>query len=218
VPAVPGRDRLGLRQPGTSIDVVFRLADDPYLVVPMTVAWDRPDGIANYLPAGTRYLRRQLLDGSPVPRVVRVEELAAMGSRLAPATWRRHGLGVTHPEWAHGVRVMWEAGTWAFHGWYVNLQEPLARTPTGFTTEDHFLDIVVKPDRSWTWKDEDELALAVERGRVSAGKAAAIQAEGERVATRIEARAFPFDGSLEGWRPDPGWTAPALSGAWSDIE
>lgn len=205
---------MNLRQPGEQIEVVFRIADDPFIVMPVTVVQDTPDRIAHYIARGTRFLRRQLLDGSPVPRVVRIDELRRAGSRLEIAVWRSDQLVVIDPVSAHGVRLRWSPETWAFQGWYVNLQQPLERTDEGFTTEDQFLDIVVKPDLPWTWKDEDELELAVQRGRLKKDEAVGIRREGDRVIQSIESREFPFDDSLIHWRPDPVWTVPVLRDEW----
>jgi protein associated with RNAse G/E len=41
-------------------------------------------------------------------------------------------------------------------GWYVNLQCPYRRTPLGIEAMDLMLDIVVEPDMTWRWKDDDE--------------------------------------------------------------
>ena len=198
------------RQPGDTIEAIFLVGDLPFIVFPATVVTDSADRISHFLAAGTQYKRRRLLDGSPVPRVATLDDLEVHGSRLATATWRSNNLVVTDPVSAHGVRLKWHPATWAFEGWYVNLQEPLTRTATGFTTADHFLDIVVGADSAWQWKDEDELELAVERERITPAQADAIRAEGERVIVDIEARRFPFDDSLIGWRPDPSWSIPML--------
>ena len=92
----------------------------------------------------------------------------------------------------------------------MNLQEPLERITRGFTTRDHFLDILVAPDLSWEWKDEDELEQAVEVGRMMRNEANAVRREGERLVKDIEARRFPFDGSLRDWKPDPWWLVPTI--------
>jgi predicted RNA-binding protein associated with RNAse of E/G family len=44
----------------------------------------------------------------------------------------------------HSVDVEFDAAG-AFAGWYVNLQEPLRRTGSGFDTVDLVLDLVVAP-------------------------------------------------------------------------
>ncbi len=209
---------MGHRAAGDWIEVTFRIGEQLFLVMPVTVVDDSEDRIAHYLAPGTPFLRRTLRDGSPVPRVVSLEDLVANGSCLQQSTWHGpHQLIVTRPEAAHAVYLRWREPDWTFEGWYVNLQAPLRRTAAGFTTEDQFLDLVVAPNRLWKWKDEVELELAVARGRLSAGEAAAIRAEGERLVLEIEAVTFPFDGSLLDWRPDPGWTIPWLPLA-NDLE
>lgn len=196
------------RQPGERIENTFLVGNQPFIVFPATVVEDSAARIAHYLAAGTRYLRRELLDGSRVPRVISLDDLARTGSRLAEATWHANHLVVTNPQAANAIRHTWNPESWAFEGWYVNLQHPLTRTANGFTTVDQFLDIVVQPDLTWEWKDEDELALAVQRGRITPVEAGAVRTEGERVVDGIEARRFPFDGALIDWRPDPAWPTP----------
>ena len=53
---------------------------------------------------------------------------------------------------------------WRFLGWYVNLQAPLVIRGDRFDTTDWALDIMVDPDGSWRWKDEDEFVRAIELG------------------------------------------------------
>jgi hypothetical protein len=211
-----GRASMDLRQrqPGQHIEVVFRLFDDPNLIMPVTVVEDSDQRILHYLATGTRFLTRRMADGSPLPRVVTPEQYGPLETRLVAETWERSWqLIVTRPGRAHSIRLRWNSETDAFRGWYVNLQEPVERTAFGFATRDQFLDILVAPDRSWEWKDEDELAEAVNVGLFTPDDAAAIRAEGERLLADIEARRFPFDDSLLEWRPDPAWTLPVLTGS-----
>ncbi len=199
------------REPGDQIEVQFIVGEEPFLVMPVTVVEDSDMCIAHYLAAGTRYLRRVLMDGSPVPRVMPLDELHRVGSRLIEDEWRgSHRLIVTPPGKAHAVYLRWKAATWESNGWYVNLQESLRRTESGFTTEDHFLDILVDPDLAWQWKDEDELEEAVAVGRVVRAEADTIRLEGERVIADIEAERFPFDGTFVDWRPNQAWRIPVL--------
>lgn len=198
------------RPPGTQIEVRFLLTDQPFLVMPVTVVADGPDLIMHYLADGTRYLRREAVDGSPPPRVIPPEEIDSVATRMVEDTWRgSHRLIVTRPGQAHAVFLKWTP-EWTFREWYVNLQEPLRRTERGFETRDHFLDIQVSPNRSWRWKDEDELALAIELGRLTRQQGDVIRREAERVIPDVEAGRFPFDGSLESWRPEPSWPIPRL--------
>ena len=122
---------------------------------------------------------------------------------IGDAIWTTHHvLVVVCPGDAFDIRLFWQED-WPFRGWYVNLQDPVRRVPTGFDTADHILDLAIGPDRAWAWKDEDELADAVRIGRFSPREAAAVRATGERLIPRIEHGDWPFDDALTGWRPDP---------------
>ena len=102
--------------------------------------------------------------------------------------------------------------------WYVNLEDPLVRTPIGFDTVDHALDVMVEVDRSsWRWKDEEELDQAVRGGLFSTEEAADFRAWGERAVDRILSREPPFDRDWEEWRPDPAWPHPELPEGWDRI-
>ena len=107
-------------------------------------------------------------------------------------------------------------GLWFFFGpdgtfgrWYVNLQAPYRRTPIGFDTRDHTLDLWTYPDGSHEWKDEDELAVAVRYGHHTAEDAAAFRAEGERVLAE-----WPFPTGWEDFRPEPDWPSPHFPQGW----
>ena len=170
---------------------------------PHVVVHDTPELVALWLPPGARGLYPTSRDHSA----------------LAPAAreWRAGGtLRLTPPGEAHSVDLYWGEGG-DFLGWYVNLQDPLARGPIGFDTGDHILDLWVRPDRSWEWKDEDELAEVAALGFFDAREVAAIRREGERVVERVAAWAPPFCDSWEDWRPDPAWPVPALPRGWREL-
>jgi hypothetical protein len=112
----------------------------------------------------------------------------------------------------HSLDLFWEGRSGDFAGWYVNLQEPLRRARLGFDTDDLVLDVWVKPDGSWSWKDEDELHEAVRLGRFTEAEAGEIRAEGERVLAE-----WPFPTGWEEWRPDPGWPVPVLPDGWDRL-
>lgn len=103
-------------------------------------------------------------------------------------------------------------------GWYVNVAAPWRRTPIGFDTVDHILDIQVTDDLSdWSWKDQDELAWAVVHGQVSASKAEAIRQHGNDATARMNARAHPFHDDWSDTAPDPEWPIPVLPPAFMDV-
>jgi len=75
-------------------------------------------------------------------------------------------------------------------------------------------NVVIDPDLSWRWKDEEELEEAVRLGLLTRQAADGIRAEGERVIARLEARNPPFCDGWERWRPDPAWPIPQLPVGW----
>ena len=115
--------------------------------------------------------------------------------------------------------IAFRRGDGDFTGWYVNLETPLAPTPIGFDFTDHLLDVLVEPDRTtWRWKDEDELAEAVERGVFSPADAEAFRAAGVQAVEHLASGAPPFDRDWSSWRPDPSWSTPELPEGWDRVE
>jgi hypothetical protein len=114
-----------------------------------------------------------------------------------------------------------------FRGWYINLQSPPRRTAYGIDITDLALDIVVRPDYSWYWKDEDELQMALDQGACTSDFADRLRRAGEGVVELIENRASPFDDAWTSWRPPADWaitdipdgwqTAPALVEQWWEM-
>lgn len=116
------------------------------------------------------------------------------------------------PDSAHSVWWFWDPRH-EFVGWYVNLEEPGVcwddATAAGIDITDQDLDVWVYPDRSWEWKDEEELEerLAFPEHYWVTDEAA-VRAEGARMIARAEAGLFPFDGTWCDFSPDPAWTTP----------
>ena len=139
-------------------------------------------------------------------------EAWARGDAPVEWTWARtHVLRLMREGDAHTVELFWDEG-WSFLGWYVNLQAPLRVDGTFFDTTDWALDVTVAPDGTWAWKDEDDLAEAIELGVFDEEGAAAVRAEGERV---IAARPWPT--GWEDWRPPPEWIPLPLPEGWDVV-
>jgi hypothetical protein len=118
------------------------------------------------------------------------------GDPPQPHVWREnHLLSLTRHGDAHSLWLFWDEA-WEFRCWYVQLQAPMIETSEGLETTDHALDVLVEPDGTWRWKDEDDFAEAQARGVFTPEEAAAVRAEGERV---IAARPWPT--GWEDWRP-----------------
>ena len=122
-----------------------------------------------------------------------------------------HVLTLTPRDAWHSVMLFWSSD-WQLKMWYVNLQSPIRRVRHGIQVHDLALDIVVQPDMSWSWKDEDEFELLASRGLISVEQVSAVRAGAARVARRIESLAPPFCEGWEHWRPDSSWPVPQLAG------
>lgn len=119
-----------------------------------------------------------------------------------------HVLRFEAPGARHSVEIYWTL-EWEQLSWYVNLQTPTELRNGWIDTTDQALDIVVSPAGDWRWKDEDELAEAVELGIWSEREAEEIRAEGERV---LDARPWPT--GWEEWRPPADWGPLGLPRDW----
>ena len=179
-------------------------------VLPMTVVADDERATRLFIATGTRTRTRCNPDGTPLSRSLPYAERFARPWTLGEGTWGGFNmLSLTPAGAAHSTWVLWDE-EWRFVQWYVNLQDPLRRTRFGFDTADHVLDLVIEPDLTWRWKDEDELEEAVRVGRFTHAEAAELYAEGKRVIAAVEARAWPFDRDWTQWRPDPAWPTPTF--------
>jgi hypothetical protein len=176
-------------------------------VKPVIVVSDTPELLSFFLAADTPTLfSRPRFAGQPKP-------WGPGEWDLEQNTWDRwNTLHLVVPgEW-RATWVMWSP-TWEFLGWYVNLQEPLWRTRWGFDIRDLQLDILVAPDRSWRWKDEDDLQRSIECGLISEANAEETQRSAAQAIREIEAGTGPFADHWREWRPEPGWTVPQLPGS-----
>jgi hypothetical protein len=142
-------------------------------------------------------------------------KVPAGGLRIPGDAWEledtapaRDQLCVARRGRAHSIYLFWHDG-WALSHWYVNFERPLARTPLGVDTFDEKLDLIVRPDGSYRWKDEDELEAAAAVGLLDAD---AVRAEAARVLEE-----WPFPTGWEDWRPQPGWAVPRLPEGWDVV-
>jgi hypothetical protein len=173
---------------------------------------DDERGLLLWLARGSAVIIEVAADGRRV-RDMPFVEWSVLEHRLTTDTWAGPGvLKFIPPAGDHSV-WFFRTDEDAFKCWYVNLEEHAARwddgTIAGVDVVDQDLDVVVAPDLTWEWKDEDEFAE-----RLAAPEfywvpdPEAVRAEGRRVIKQAEAGDFPFDGTWTDFRPDPGWPVP----------
>ena len=124
--------------------------------------------------------------------------------------WEGHGvLMLQRPDDAYSVWHFWTGPDRDFECWYINLQDPFMRTPIGFDTEDHELDIVIDVSGEWHFKDVELLDERICEGRYSSLGGAAIKTQGQQLAEMIDAGDTWWDPHWAQWSPPGNWTTPS---------
>lgn len=182
-------------------------------VLPTTVVQDSDDLVALYLAPGTTCKRRAGKRGGPQGRVLLedsgVHEDWTWSENRRLFLWRPHD--------CCAVSLFWRDPDDTFLGWYVDVLEPLRRAPCGFDTRDLILDVVIDPDRTRHWKDEDELTWRQEHGYNAPQAVEAIRNEGKRAVSLLEGHDPLFSDEWTLWRPDPAWGIPEVTEGWSVV-
>jgi predicted RNA-binding protein associated with RNAse of E/G family len=122
--------------------------------------------------------------------------------------------GRQHSVWLSWVKT---ASCRNFSGYFVNMEEPFRRTPVGFDTQDHTLDIEVSPELHWRWRDTEELNEHVKHGFYTANLAREVWKEGERAIAEIVRGSHPCLDRWRGWSPEPVWEIPQVPVEWSSV-
>ena len=153
------------------------------------------------------------LDGRS-PRDMTFAEWVAAPRAPRLTSWQGPGVLRFFPAGADHSVWLFRTDDGRFKNYYVNLEESAVRWDdgdlAGIDVIDQDLDVVVAPDLSWRWKDEDEFAERLAFPDLYwVRDEAAVWAEGRRVIKKIEAAEFPFDGTWTDFRPEESWETPA---------
>jgi hypothetical protein len=208
------------RTPGETIVLQEIWRGRVWAARPMRVVRDDDDLVVLWFPRGTRWQApttppTRPREGTRAERFVSSLDLGDW--TYAESTWDVDTLQLLRPGDWHAVWVSWLPGG-EHWGWYVNLQRPLARTPLGFATMDLMLDVIVEPDRTWRYKDEDELETLVVAGILDAGTDRRVRDEARRVIGQAERGEPPFSEPWPDWRPSRDWTLPELPAGWEQLD
>jgi len=183
-------------------------------VRPARVVSDDDRGLLLWVAEHSPVATEVATDGRSI-RSMPFTEWVTLDYRTKLSTWDGPGLlKLTPTGAAHSVWWFRDRRDGSFDGWYINLEEPALRWDdrelAGVDMCDQDLDVMVAPDRSWRWKDEDEFAerLALPE-HYWVDDPDAVWAEGRRAVKLVEAGDFPFDGTWCDFQPEPQWTAPA---------
>lgn len=186
---------------------------------PLVVAEDSADQLLLWIPKGTVRNVPATPGHRPDPgtRAGRViENLAAGDWDYAEHVWDVSTLCILRPHDWHAIWVSWRDDG-DHYGWYVNLQRPFRRTAAGIEAMDLMLDVVVEPDLSWRWKDDDEFDEILARGIFDPAVGRRVREEAAAVVDRIEENLSPFCDGWPRWRPDAAWQTPVLPEQWDQV-
>lgn len=188
-------------------------------VRPTRVIADDERGLLIWLARGSQVATEASTDGRGM-RAMPFHEWITCSYRPRVVSWQGPSLLLFLPAGAaHSVWWFRDPVTDRFANWYVNLEAPGVRwddgAVAGVDVIDQDLDVVIRPDRSWAWKDKDEFTerLAYPE-HYWVPDPVAVRVEGERVIKFAEAGEFPFDGTWCDFQPDPDWLVPELPPGW----
>lgn len=177
---------------------------------PLRVVADGPELVALFIAAGSPY--------KAAPKRTAVEKRRQSRPSLPPHeyVWRTDTLRLMVPGRSHSVSLSWarEGETRRLLKYFVNMEEPLRRTPVGFDTQDHTIDIELTPELAARWRDEDELASHVSQGFYTEALAAAARAEGEAALEAIRRREHVCTHGWAEWRPPAEWKPARFVDGW----
>jgi protein associated with RNAse G/E len=121
------------------------------------------------------------------------------------------------PEKYFSTIYIWEDASDRFDCYYINFQLPISRSHCGFDTFDLELDIIINPDLTWEWKDEEAYQQGIRSGGIIDAWVKQIEHAQKEVFSRIEHGLYPIDQSWLGWRPDISWEKTKLPVNWDKV-
>ena len=124
---------------------------------------------------------------------------------------------ILEPEKCYSIILFWDHVSNNFLCYYVNFQAPFQRRYDNVDTLDFELDLIINPDFSMEWKDENDYQMAIDHGLVLPEWLDEIEKAKPEILERIENRQYPFDGSWLDWKPDPSWKPPKLPENWDKL-
>ena len=174
------------------------------------------DGLLVWTPRGSRHWFPYMPDG----RIMRQTPLPEWHAAVTDWIWTpwpapRDVLAWYPPQAPYSVQFWFDEG--AFTNYYVNLGGPTVVWPKGADTEDWDLDILVDPDLSWRYKDEEDLLVRSQWPQFYwVDDPARVYDVAGGVVALVDAGVFPFDGTGRDFPPPTTRPIvdPALPAGW----
>ena len=180
-------------------------------IKPATVVEDSEERLVLWTPAGSTVLYAEALhvDADGTRRWDR-------GWRLTETEWKADVIYVMWPGQMHKYEVRREPDG-AVRSSKFSLQSAVRRTHLGFDRYGYKLHLLIAPDGRLSWKNEKDLALAIEQGRMTPAHGDAVRAAGEGFAAAVRRNQGPSTQGWETWRPDADLPHPTLPEDWGDL-
>ena len=180
--------------------------------LPARVLEDRPDYLALYIVKDTPFKDNYVVP--PGERSEALENLTPSRERsYQDRTWRDETVRLYLPNSPYSIWALFDEH--GVHSWYGNLEAPYVRTAIGIDTQDHALDLIMKPSGTWHWKDEAEFEHRLELGLDDQEQHERVRAAGLDLIKKFEAKTFPFDTDWRAWRVLRYEETPSLPEGWA---
>jgi hypothetical protein len=177
-------------------------ADGVWLQTPVYVVEDTAEHLVTYTAPGARFR----FPAGPWPTSTGRHPWSDRGG-----AWSGNGcLMVQRPGEHVAIWHFWDGEDRRFACWYLNLQTAFVRTPTGYSTQDLELDIIVLPDGQFVVKDDELLDERVSDGRYTTELVTWIRAYGNDLTSRLQSDGPWWDRSWAQWTPPDDWIDPEL--------
>ena len=138
--------------------------------------------------------------------------------KLETYSWHTNRLlFLLEPEKYYSTILFWNHQSNQFLCYYINFQVPYRRSRAGIDTLDLDLDLIIRPDLHYEWKDLDDYEQAIAHGIICTGWIQGIERAKIEILNQLEHRWYPFDGSWLDWMPDPSWSPRKLPRNWDKI-
>ena len=184
---------------------------------PVIVVKDTPEEMCVTLLPGTECVAPEgYLDGKDSAK--RRWSFKEKDWKLENYAWRTNRLLILlEPDTYYSTMFFWRADSNDFLLYYINFQLPFQRSHCGIDTLDLDLDLIINPDFSFRWKDEDDYQKAIDHEVIMPEWTQAIEIAKNEIFNKLEKRQYPYDGSWLNWMPDPNWLPPKLPKNWDKI-
>jgi len=184
---------------------------------PVIVVKDSPEELCVTLLPGTECVAPEgYLDGKDSTK--RRWSFKDKDWKLENYAWRTNRLLILlEPDTYYSTMYFWRADSNDFLLYYINFQLPFQRSHCGIDTLDLDLDLIINPDFSFRWKDEDDYQKAIDNEVIMPEWMQEIEIAKKEIFNKLEKRQYPYDGSWLNWMPDPGWSPPKLPENWDKI-